>query len=147
MSAQPFTIQSKHGLVSCIDYAKCANVFANTERWGEYCENCIRNKYRRNQESLLAPPDNFKPLHPELFSPASAVKEQLIAEVVMKLEELDNSVLVPGCTVLLEISLDGATVNIDVINNLLIAKQALSQAVEHIMKATAIIVKSPEAKT
>jgi hypothetical protein len=152
VSAEPFNIQTTHALVSCLVYSSCLNAKPATAEWGLKCRNCQRNKRVALSISKLSPEefnqglqDNYKPAGeeaPKLATPTKTVKELLITYVIEKLEQIDPAVLVPGCTVLLEVNLDGATVDVGVVDNLVQAQVKLAQATEHIQKATGAYIKT-----
>ena len=142
MSAQPFTVQTKHGLVSCSEYSVCQNVFAQTSEWGIHCALCTHNKYHLDENSAFCISDNFKSQQTVKKAPADLMKkETVIEEVVRKLGLLDPELFKNGSTFLFQVTVEGPVIDIGVVDNLLYAKEKLAQVMDHLNKATGVIFK------
>jgi|WetSurMetagenome_2_1015567.scaffolds.fasta_scaffold43884_4 hypothetical protein len=147
--SQPFTVQTTHCLTSCVDYKSCQNVHVGTSEWGLKCKLCIRNRFagasKTTPEELAGGlHDNYKSATPPPTAPAPAVasvKKQLIAEVVLKLEKIDEALLKDGCSILINVDVPGGAIKIGVVDNLTEAQSNINLALEHLTRAAALFIK------
>jgi hypothetical protein len=143
MSAEAFTIQTKHSLVNCTKYAFCSNVGVATSEWGLQCKTCTRNKYAQNITGDNYIPKTYIPnAPPKQTTPVDSLKDLVIAEVLDKLSNLDERTLKAGATVFLQVNLKTQVIDVAVIDNIVEAEKCLSKAKEHIQKITALFSKT-----
>lgn len=117
----PMGIPTKHGLVTCSANPRlCTNLKIGMPDHGLACLICKHNDIRPNKDPAHSI-DNYT-------ERAANAKALLIQRATETINALDEKLLLPGCSVILKIDLDGPGISIDVINNLMQAYNHIGEA-------------------